>query len=452
MNKNKITQFINDSQFSKFHIILVALGLFLITFTGYGSVAYGSVIPLLFGEWEGLNADVLGYIGSLSEFGSLFGALLFSSLSNKLGVKKVLITAAMIYSICTFGQSLAPSIAVFAALRFGAGFGFGGVIPLVISLLSEYSPKNSKSKSVAAALVGNQVGAIIASLVAIAVTSQLQWRPVFWMALVPIVLLPVIIALVPESALYLIKKKDAEGLKKVLKRIDENYASKIDVEAALNENTETIQTEKEVSYLHLFSKDYIVVSILACVIAAMGLLFINGVIVWLPNLMVQAGFKLGSSIAFTIFLCGGTIAGSILWAAVADKKGFRMLLPTIYTLGAVSLILMGIKSNIVVLYLFVTLVGFFLFAAHSLVNAFIAQHYPDELRNLAIGLPNSIGRVGGLLGPTLGGFLLANNVSLMGWFIVFAGAGLIAAVSFVIINLVTKKQPVVSADKGTAGN
>jgi hypothetical protein len=40
----------------------------------------------------------------------------------------------------------------------------------------------------------------------------------------------------------------------------------------------------------------------------------------------------------------------------------------------------------------------------------------------------------------------------MGWFIVFAGAGLIAAVSFVIINLVTKKQLIISEDKGTAGN
>ena len=85
------------------------------------------------------------------------------------------------------------------------------------------------------------------------------------------------------------------------------------------------------------------------------------------------------------------------------------------------------------------MVGFFLFAAHSLVNAFIAQHYPDSLRTTAVGLPNSLGRIGGLLGPTLGGLLMANNVSVLGWFMVFAGMGLVAGISFIIINLHNKK-------------
>ncbi|MBJ3974506.1 MFS transporter, partial [Salmonella enterica subsp. enterica serovar Corvallis] len=72
-------------------------------------------------------------------------------------------------------------------------------------------------------------------------------------------------------------------------------------------------------------------------------------------------------------------------------------------------------------------------------NAFIAQHYPHDLRTVAIGLPNSLGRIGGLLGPALGGLLMANQFSVMGWFMVFAGTGLIAAVSFVLINLQTRK-------------
>ncbi|EID8084140.1 MFS transporter, partial [Salmonella enterica] len=125
--------------------------------------------------------------------------------------------------------------------------------------------------------------------------------------------------------------------------------------------------------------------------------------------------------------------------SVADKKGFIVLMPSIYFIGSSCLILMGVKSTIVVLYILITLVGFFLFAAHSLVNAFIAQHYAHDLRTVAIGLPNSLGRIGGLLGPALGGLLMANQFSVMGWFMVFAGTGLIAAVSFVLINLQTRK-------------
>lgn len=435
---NKITEFIDTRKHGKFHTQLVFLGIFLITFTGYGATAYGSIIPMLFGEWKNLNSDVLGYIGSLSEFGSLFGALFFSSFTKKYGIKRVLITATMVFCLATFGQALAPSITVLAVLRTIAGFGFGGVIPLVISLLSEYSPKTNKAQAVASALCGNQYGAIIASFVAIYVTAQLQWRPVFWMALIPVFFLPYIIKNLPESSLYMMKTNDVAGLKAVLSKIDPGFASEIDVEAELAE-ADLSEDVHKVSYKKLFTKEYAIVTILSSIIAIMGLLFINGVIIWLPSLMVEAGYELGSSLAFTIFLCGGTVAGAMFWARVADKKGFTILLPTIYILGSLSLMLMGIKSNIIILYIFVTLVGFFLFAAHSLVNAFIAQHYPDSLRTTAVGLPNSLGRIGGLLGPTLGGLLMANNVSVLGWFMVFAGMGLVAGISFIIINLHNKK-------------
>lgn len=436
---NDIIKFIDSRKFSRFDTNLVILGLFLITFTGYAAPAYGSIIPMLFKEWTNLTWDQLGYVGSLSEFGSLFGALVCSVISRKLGIKRVLIASVMLFCAGTFSQAFAPTIKVFAVLRFIAGFGFGGVIPLVISLLSEYAPKSNKSKSVATALCGNQFGAIIASFVAIYVTTQFgHWRPVFWLGLIPVLLLPYIIKTMPESALFMLKNKDVDGLKKVLHRIDKNYSANINVETAINNFTEKKEVNK-VYYTDLFGKKYALVSILSCLIAIMGLLFINGVIVWLPGVMTNAGYALGSSIAFTIFLCAGTVVGAIYWGAVADKKGFVVLMPGIYFIGSLCLLLMGVKSTIVVLYVLITLVGFFLFAAHSLVNAFIAQHYPDDLRTVAIGLPNSLGRIGGLLGPTLGGLLMVNQVSVIGWFMVFAGTGLIAAVSFVLINLQTRK-------------
>lgn len=434
-----IIEFIDSRKFSRFDINLVILGVFLITFTGYAAPAYGSIIPMLFKEWTDLNWDQLGYVGSLSEFGSLFGAMVCSVISRKFGIKRVLITTVMLFCAATFSQAFAPNIKIFAILRFIAGFGFGGVIPLVISLLAEYSPKKNKSKSVAAALCGNQFGAIIASFVAIYVTTQFgQWRPVFWLGCIPILLLPYIVKTMPESALFMLKNKNTEGLKKVLHRIDSNYVKKVDIETAVT-NFNANNESSKVYYKELFGKKYALVSILSCIITIMGLLFINGVIVWLPGVMTNAGYALGSSIAFTIFLCAGAVAGAIYWASVADRKGFVLLMPSIYFLGSICLLLMGFRSTIVVLYILTTLVGFFLFAAHSLVNAFIAQHYPHDLRTVAIGLPNSLGRIGGLLGPALGGILMANKITAIGWFMVFAGTGVIAAISFVLINLQTRK-------------
>lgn len=117
----------------------------------------------------------------------------------------------------------------------------------------------------------------------------------------------------------MMKTNDLAGLKAVLSKIDPSFASEIDVEAELAE-ADLSEDVHKVSYKQLFTKEYAVVTILSSVIAIMGLLFINGVIIWLPSLMVEAGYELGSSLAFTIFLCGGTVAGAMFWARVADKK------------------------------------------------------------------------------------------------------------------------------------
>ncbi len=434
MDDNKISQYIDAQKFNKFHFGLVFWGVFLITFTGYGAAAYGSVVSFFYKEWPGLSEDIVSYIASFQELGSLFGAIYFSSITYRYGIKKVLIASTMLYCLGTFGQSLAPSIYILGILRVVAGFGFGGVIPLVISLVSEYSPKTSKSKAVTMALSGNQIGSIIVSIIAIYVTSQMKWRPIFWLAVIPVVFVPYIFKVLPESSLYLIHQKDTEGLKKVLARVNPNFANEIDVDQIV-ENYVEVEDVPKVSYLELFRSEYGLISVLSCLIAVMGLLFMNAVITWLPSVMVEAGYKLDSGWLFTIFLCGGAIIGSFYWAAVADKKGFAILMPMLYILGSISLMLMGMKSNLALLYIFITLVGFFLFSAHSLVSAFVAQHYPEELRVTAVSLPNSLGRLGGLLGPSLGGELLAHNVSVTGWFMVFAGAGLIAAVSFIFINI-----------------
>lgn len=149
--------------------------------------------------------------------------------------------------------------------------------------------------------------------------------------------------------------------------------------------------------------------------------------------MNQNGYALGSSLTFSIVLNLGTLIGTILWAAAVDKVGFKILMPVIYIAGSISLFCMGIKANLIVLYLFVGLIGMFAFAAHSLMNSFASQYYPGEIRTTGVGLANATGRVGGMLGPIVGGLLLTANVSITAWFLAFAIPGIIAAVSMIFI-------------------
>ena len=68
--------------------------------------------------------------------------------------------------------------------------------------------------------------------------------------------------------------------------------------------------------------------------------------------------------------------------------------------------------------------------AQVLIQAYVTAYYPSEMRSTGIGMASGVGRIGGMLGPILGGFLLTMALPNFMNFMVFAVAGLIAAIAY----------------------
>lgn len=448
MNQNTLSAFLDNSKSTGFHKLLLGICTFIIIFSGYELSVFGSIVPVVIREW-GISPTEIGFIGSSAMFGMMFGAIVLSSLADKFGVKKLLIVSIFIFNFFIVMATFTESGLMFGICRFMAGVGSGGATPIVISLLTEYSPKTNKAKMVAIAICGNQVGGMLAPFVAIHVMPEYGWEPVLWLSVIPLILIPLFVKMIPESARFLAKTQQSEKLNSILVKIDSDYERTLaTTEQILVKSDDGNKTSEKVSYLDLFSKKYFVGTVFITLIYICGLLTINGVNIWLPQVMNQNGYALGSSLTFSIVLNLGTLIGTILWAVTVDKIGFKVLMPLIYVAGSVSLFCMGIEVNLIVMYLFVGLIGMFAFAAHSLMNSFASQYYPGEIRTTGVGLANATGRVGGMLGPIVGGMLLTANVSITIWFLTFAIPGVIAALSMIIINAHKKyieKKSVVQA-------
>jgi AAHS family benzoate transporter-like MFS transporter len=160
---------------------------------------------------------------------------------------------------------------------------------------------------------------------------------------------------------------------------------------------------------------------------------IYGLNTWLPKLMEQSGYPLVSSLGFAISLNGGALIGTIILGVMADRKGSKKLLMGMYVLGAICLALLGVKSNSLLLYSLVSITGVCTMGAQSLLNAFVSQYYPNNVRSTGIGLANGIGRLGGMLGPTLGGVLLSFNIPTILCFIAFALPGVFASIFLLFV-------------------
>ncbi|MGG1399008.1 aromatic acid/H+ symport family MFS transporter [Bacillus salipaludis] len=448
MTSNSIKNFLDERKFNRFHLGVLLWGLFIISFEGYDLVVYGSVVPLLTKEWA-LTPVQAGVIGSYGLFGMMFGSIILSLLADRFGRKSIIIVSVAFFSIFTTLSGFAREPHLFSWCRFLAGVGFGGALPSVISLITEYIPKSSKNKSITMALCGNQVGGILAPLIGVIVFASLGWRPALWFAIVPLFVIPVMIKTLPESPQFLIRKGKLDVLDATLRKIDPDYKNQLIVE-----QTSLMEPPVErTPIIGLFKNKLGVSTILFCIVYFMGLLMIYGLNTWLPKLMQSAGYPLISSLGFAIFLNGGALVGTIIIGVIADRKGSKKLVTGLYVLGAICLALLGIKSNIFFLYLLIAIAGVCTMGNQSLLNAFVSQYYPDQVRSTGVGLANGVGRLGGMLGPTLGGILLSQNVSVGLCFLVFALPGVCAAIALLFVKKNNDKyESILSINKNSNVN
>ena len=150
---------------------------------------------------------------------------------------------------------------------------------------------------------------------------------------------------------------------------------------------------------------------------------------WLPKLMANAGYSLGSSLSFLLMLNFGGVVGAIAGGWLGDRFSLPKVVLAFFALGTASIGLLGFNSPMFVLYLLIAIAGATTIGTQILLYAHTAQFYPLAIRSTGLGWASGIGRTGAIVGPLLGGGLLAAALPLKMNFLVFAVPGLIAAVA-----------------------
>ncbi|MFP5114017.1 MFS transporter [Bacillaceae bacterium C204] len=418
---------IANSKFNRFHLSLLIWSFIIISFDGYDLVVYGTVVPTLIEKWN-LTPVEAGAIGTYGLFGMMFGAIVFGTLADRIGRKNVIAITLVLFSLFTFFCGFAETPTVFSTFRFLAGLGLGGIMPNVIALLTDYAPKTMRSMIVSIVLCGYSIGGILAPLLGIFLMPTFGWEAIFWFAGLPLLLLPFMYKQLPETASYLIRTGKKDKLISVL--------AKVSPGTKFNPHDEIVEyklQETKVPIMGLFKEKRAVSTVMFWLAFFSCLLMVYGLNTWLPKLMIEAGYGLNSSLTFLIALQGGAIIGTLIIGRLCDKYGSKKMLIPMYASGAVALTLLGFGGNSFLIYLLVAIAGAATIGAQNIVQAYVSQYYPPNIRSTALGMASGIGRIGGMFGPLLGGFLLSVSLPIHLNFIAFAIPGLIAALALAAI-------------------
>ncbi|MFJ6651053.1 MFS transporter [Streptomyces sp. NPDC091290] len=380
-------------------------------FDGYDLIVYGATVPALikYEPW-GLTPTEAGAIGSYALVGMLIGALVAGVVTDAVGRRKVLLISVAWFSLSMAVCAMAPSAELFGLFRLLGGLGLGGVMPTAIALTAEYSAADRRSLNNALMFAGYPVGGIIAAALALELMPTFGFRIMYWIGALPLVIaVPLLWRYLPESLSYLVAKGRRNEAAELASRLG----------TSVPEAAPAGQVRKSPVTL-LLSRRHIGPAVLFAITSFFGLLLVYGLNTWLPQIMKSAGYPLSSSLLFLVMMNVGAVVGSLLVAPVGDRLGMKPVTAVTFAAASVSIYLLSSPTSSWVMYTLVAVAGFGTIGTQIMVNAYVAIHFPPEVRATALGWTLGIGRLGAVVGPTFGGFLLDADLAMEWNFYAFA--------------------------------
>ncbi|MDL2280908.1 MFS transporter [Selenomonadales bacterium OttesenSCG-928-I06] len=434
MRTINVNEILDNSKFNRFYFNTYMICLCIMIFDGYDMNIFGVIIPNMMQELQ-LSAAQIGIIASSALYGMIFGSVISGMIADKIGQKKAIILGIVVYSVFTGLIGFANSQTELIIYRFLAGFGLSGVVPNVIAYVAEYTPKNVRGFLLTVISIGINIGAMLAALLGILLISVYGWRMMFWIAFLPMIMAFFVYFFLPETMVQYVKKGDKGSISKTLEKANPEFVAEKDDEYKLNS-----VKSAQVPFISLFKHGLARNTILFWIAYFMNLFMIFALSTWLPKLLTMMGYSLGSSLWLLLVFNIGSILGTFFGGWAGPKYGYQRILILYYLIAAVLISTLAIKPTLLILSLVLFLAGTAVLGIQNLFNSYVSQCYPVTFRSTALGCGLGVGRLGGAIGPTIGGFLLASQVPMEFSFIVFAIPAVIGAIVVFASKDNTKKQ------------
>jgi AAHS family 4-hydroxybenzoate transporter-like MFS transporter len=412
---------------SRFQVSLVSWLCVLMAVEGFDMQVMAFAAPTVLKEW-GVSRAVFGPVLSASLFGYMLGAFALASAADKLGRKTVILAGLTIFGVFTLVTPVATDLSLLMVLRFLAGCGLGAAVPTGVALNAEYVPTRVRATAIGAMYVTYNIGAAGGGFLAGWLIPKLGWHSIFIIGgLAPLILAVLMLFNVSESVRFLILRGGHERrIVGVLKKL----APKLEV--GPGDRLVVGQEERHAaSPLKLFTDNRAAMTVvlwLAIITSFMGHHFLTN---WLPTVLSDAGVS-NAVIVSALFPLGGAL-GSLAVGNALDRRGLRMVAlaflvstPFVFAMGQSSH-LGGMTAVIVFL------AGFFVLGGQLGLNASAATLYPTFLRSTGAGWALGIGRVGSIMGPIVGGLLIASGISQTLLFLVAACPMLACALCILLL-------------------
>jgi MFS transporter, AAHS family, 4-hydroxybenzoate transporter len=375
---------------------------------GYDMQVVGYAAPAIIRDWHSDKAAFGGVFGA-GLAGFMLGATLLGNLGDRFGRKRMIVAGSFLFGLFTLASAFAQGLTSLLVLRTIAGVGLGGSIPNAIALMTEYAPVRVRATRIGIMFAGYTIGSALGGFIAAWLIPAHGWPSVFVAGgILPMVLAAALVFALPESVRFLMLKRGRAGLALPLLR-------RLRPELDLRPGTAIVMQETQHSGLpvrQLFAGGRAPMTALLWLAFAANMVSLHFLTSWLPTVIADTGVPLAHAVIVTALLQAGGTAGTLLVGLLLDRIGTRGIVAAFLAAVPCVASLGQFGTGETPLMLLVTVAGMCIIGGQAGINALAGTLYPTYMRSTGTGWAFGMGRFGSILGPVIGGQLIAFGLPL----------------------------------------
>jgi MFS family permease len=338
---------------------------------GFDFMVYSFIVPSLLTVW-GMSKAEAGYIGTGALLTSAVGGWAAGVLADRFGRVRILQLTVLWFAAFTFLSGFTQNFGQLFFTRAMQGFGFGGEWAVGSILVAEVVDPAHRGQAAgwvqSSWSVGWAAAALAFWLVSAIAPPELAWKIVFWLGLLPGLLVLYIRRNVEEPAVFV--------------------------------KTRALRSQSPLrggTFLDIFRPPLLLTTLLATALSTGMLAAYYSVTLWLPTfLATERHLSVTGTTGYLLMVILGSWAGYLVSAWLTDLIGRRLGFISFAFCGGVLILLYTHMPVAGGMFLIGFPLGFFLLGIFSGMGAFLSELYPSRVRGSGQGFTYSIGRaIGG---------------------------------------------------------
>jgi putative MFS transporter len=380
----------------------------------------GFVLPGI-GKEFGAKPETLGLLGFASLIGMTTGSFIWGWIADKWGRKPAFTLTLLMFSIFSGVCGFAPSLAFLIGVRFIAGLGIGGAVPVDASILAEFAPARVRGYCTGAMPLAWPVSTLVVSAISLFILPRWGWRGLFFAFVIPALLTFWIRRNVPESPRWLANRGRFDEARKAL-----NYLNISD--EAIERSRVAVQHEPPLPMLppavfrDLFAPQVRQRTIHTWLLWILPQMAAWALTTWLPKLFMQLyGTTLKQAVTYMLYISMLSIVGRFMVYFLSEKIGRKLFIVVGFTVSGIAICCGSLATTAGQLLFLACLIRLFSEIGVCGATIYTPEVFPLHIRVLGASSAMGLGRVGGAVGAgAVGLFVGAGHFTGM-W--LFLGAG-----------------------------